>query len=189
MTFYPLVDWFDALGELQQKLRTGELPERTRALRDRSQRKLREAWHGAMFGFCYARAFNLHSMSLQVEEEENRDCDITLQWDINMASVRSKIQLKELPPHTLNRGAVTVQDIVDSAARKYPRSHDLTLVVFVNSNGSYDKVRIPKWELGGFWFFGFSKFDHSEMFLLGEDALGERRVLVRRDGQSSINPF
>ena len=181
MEFLPLRYWFKTLKAEQQRLIASNAPETHLAARHRTQKRLRETWHAAMFGHLYAQAFDLRYISLEPEPDEYAAHDATLSWVMGASAFKKRIQLKELPPTKLN-ATITIQQLLDSEAERAVQAGDVTIVVFLNRAGTVREIEIPDWNYSGYWFMGFSKPDRSELFLQGRDELGSARIFVPHVG-------
>jgi len=98
---------------------------------------------------------------------------MTMNWPF-VGGRALKVQLKELPPESLNQ-KLTAQQLVDKVLAQYPHDNDIALALFMNRTNYFTSVRLPD-RLGvyGIWFYGFSKPNGLEVFLKGEDAQGKR---------------
>ena len=151
------------LGPLQLKLAESNADERLRALRTNKLKSDRERWHGALLTYAWSKIWE---KELLYAHHERQDYDIIVRSDTDRALI--KVQLKELPPTTLNP-RITLQDLVNEYRSN--KKHDLkgTMVaIFVNNeNGRLETKDIPPVGDPEIWLFGFASPNQTQVFAAG----------------------
>ncbi len=177
--FIPVCELADRLWTLREALIASDAissppqPKNRRKLRGVNQKTEREAWQAMLFAHAYSHYYRLDGMSVRMEAEENLPHDATLQWNDKGNLIQLKVQLKEFPPESLN-ASISLKQLLARSVKKYARSSDLTLAVFISRTGSGYSIEIPEHNLSGLWIFGFTGVTKAEfVFLVGKDANGE----------------
>lgn len=170
--FIPLDELADRLEALRKSLIASGAPENRRKLRGQGQKTGREAWHAILFARAYECYFRLTGMSVRIEPQEYSAHDATLQWIENDLTQELKVQLKELPPESLN-AEISLPELLAKSVEKYPPSPDITMAVFICRTHPGYSIEIPKNDFAGLWAFGFIGIGKPEfIFLVGKDARG-----------------
>lgn len=166
--WYPS-EWLDALDKYKREKIPLDAPLAERNLRTHGQRLLLQTWHAAAFGyaFAFARASVFSSLKVRPETKEYSDRDATFSVTTPGGEIHCRpVQLKEFPPGYLNP-RVALKTILEQVAIKYPKSHDLIVAVHLNRREHFSTIKTPPLAVGQFWVWGFSKKDHSELFISG----------------------
>ena len=121
-----------------------------------------EAWHATHFGYAYAFVKNIHP--LWVLTRECQDYDAVFKWVENGIMQRVPVQLKTLPPINPNE---TVDRLLKKA-KKYS-GDDLFLVLHMNRSEHFTTIAVPPLQVRQLWLWGWSKPDHSEIYLRSVD--------------------
>jgi hypothetical protein len=169
------------LGEFyapyQQAVLTRADPKSKEAnLRLQSQKRLREGFHSYYFGSIYGALFGCREI-MTVHVREVADRDAFLQWKNGNRVEHLNLQLKELVSPNVNRKSGTaeaeLQNMLNGLPDQYPNATDLTVAIYMNYGGAkLERVSKPEnLNLGALWFFGWSKDQCRELFLIG----GRRR--------------
>lgn len=111
---------------------TSDVSETVRTLRTNSQKRFREYRQAAIF--CYGISLHLGTKVLFCPVERN-DYDFIATWQEEDARNFAPVQLKELVPTHLNP-AITLDELATKLV-KYKSSEDLTVVIFLNRDGSF----------------------------------------------------
>ena len=145
-------------------------PERN--LRTNAQRRLREGFQAYFFGSIYGALFGCRDI-LTIHVREVADRDSLVQWRNGHRIESLNLQLKELVSPNLNPKAESaeqeLQKILDELPRQYGNAGDLTVAIFMSYGHAHvTNVYEPqKLNLAALWFFGFSKDQYQELFLIG----------------------
>ena len=121
-----------------------------------------EAWQAAIFGYAYAFAKNIHP--LLVLARESQDYDAVFKWKENGVVQRVPVQLKTLP-------SINPKETIDrllQKAKKYS-GNDLFLVLRMNRSEHFTTITVPPLQIRQLWLWGWSKPDHSEIYLRSVD--------------------
>ncbi|MBI4623465.1 MAG: hypothetical protein HY736_09650 [Verrucomicrobia bacterium] len=121
-----------------------------------------EAWQAVIFGYAFAFVRNIHP--LWVLARENQDYDAVFKWMENGIVQRVPVQLKMLP-------AMNPKETIDGLlekAKKYS-GNDLFLVLFMNRSEFFTTITVPRLQIRQLWLWGWSKPDHSEIYLARVD--------------------
>lgn len=133
-------------------------------LRTNDLRNIRELRQAALF--CYA--INQRTgFDIRFSPTEASDYDfIATRFDEDTHHIYP-VQLKELPPEELNPNS-TIQNIITSLS-KYSSEH-LTVVIFLNRNGTFDssKIDTSTLKIAALWFVSCISPDQSEWRLDGD---------------------
>ena len=171
--FIPLNEFTDKLEALRKSLIASDAPQSRRKLRGQRQKLEREAWHAILFARAYECYFRLTGMRVRIETQECSAHDATIQWIENDLTQELKVQLKELPPESLNAD-ISLSELLAKSIEKYPPSPDITMAVFICRTHPGYQVEIPENGFAGLWLFGFTGIGKPEfIFLVGKDTKGE----------------
>jgi hypothetical protein len=171
--FISLNELADKLEALRKSLIASDAPQNRRKLREQGQKPGKEAWHAILFARAYECYFRLTGMSVRIEPQECSAHDATLQWIENDLTQELKVQLKELPPESLNAD-ISLPELLAKSIEKYPPSPDITMAVFICRTHPGYQIEIPKHGFAGLWTFGFTGIGKPEfIFLVGKDGRGE----------------
>ncbi len=121
-----------------------------------------EAWQAAHFAYAYAFAKNINP--LWVLAREFQDYDAVFKWVDNGVVQRVPVQLKILPPMNPQE---TIDGLLEKA-KKYS-GNDLFLVLFLNRSEFFPSIKVPALQIRQLWLWGWSKPDHSEIYLRSVD--------------------
>ena len=169
----PLNEFADKLEALRKSLIASDAPHHRRKLRGQGQKLEREAWQAILFARAYECYFRLTGMSVRIELQECSAHDATLQWIENDLTQELKIQLKELPPESLNAN-ISLPELLATSIEKYPPSPDITIAMFICRTHPGYQMEIPEHGFAGLWAFGLTGMGKPEfIFLVGKDAKGE----------------
>lgn len=142
------------------------------ALRTNKQKRIREGWHAYLFGAIYGALFGCRDI-LTIHVCEVADRDALIQWKNGNRIETVNLQLKELVSAKINRSSggadADLQKQLDDLPAQYPNATDLTVAFYMNyGNVTMTSVsEPPKLNVGALWFFGFSKPNCEELFLVG----------------------
>jgi hypothetical protein len=175
--FIPLPVLLQKLDALRNEVLAQNLPEKQRSLHGRGQQQDLEGWQAFVFAVAYSRCFKLSEMCVQLAEEQYSAHDATLRWVKGEQQQFLKIQLKGLVPEYINPRA-NLQDLVTEKLNDSAPSKDVVFVFFLERGSHTPTVTIPDHQKGGVWILGFSKADHSEVFLVGADSRYSHRGVV-----------
>lgn len=158
----------DVLGQwrrLQIEVAQSDTPAEVRNLRTRELKGLAEMRQGLLF--CLGMSERL-GLPVRFAQSEASDYDGVAYWSVDDIAHFSPIQLKELPPETLNPTA-SVQTILDGLA-KYADSEELSVAICVNRNGTVDlnALRLPNVKFAGVWMFAAANPEQTEWVLYGD---------------------
>ena len=151
------------LGPLQRELTASNADERLRSLRTNKLKSDREMWHGSLLVYAWSKIWG---KELLYAYHENQDYDIIVRSDTDRALI--KVQLKELPPKTLNP-RITLQGLVDKCRSN--KNYDLkgtTVAILVNNeDGRLETEDIPSLGDPDIWLFGFAAPNQTQIFAAG----------------------
>lgn len=123
-----------------------------------------EERQAAVFGYAYASGKGIKSLVVRPGEGPLRDFDAEFRWEANAVTMRVPVQLKRLPPLTLNPKE-SLESLLRKAARK-STGGDLLLAIQVDRAGHLDSITIPKdFRILELCLWGWSKPDHAELFV------------------------
>lgn len=170
LKYFDPVDVLGRWRRLQIEGAQSDLPERVRNLRTRELKKLSEMRQGLLF--CLGMSERL-GLPVGFAQSEEADYDGVAYWSVDEVAHFSPIQLKEVPPETLNPTA-SVQTILDGLAQ-YADSEELSVAIYVNRDGSVNlsELHLPNVKFGGIWMFAAANPEQTEWVLYGDlqDAL------------------
>lgn len=123
-----------------------------------------EERHAALFGYVYAAGKGLKSLVVRPREGPQRDYDAELRWKEGSANCRVPVQLKRLPPASLNPRE-TLESLIRKAALK-STGNDLLIAIHVDRAGQISSIGVPNtFRIRELCLWGWSKPDHAELFV------------------------
>jgi hypothetical protein len=183
--FISLSELGDKLEALRKSLIASNAPQQRRKLRARDQKAAREAWQAILFARAYECYFGLTDMMVRIEPQEYSAHDVILRWAAGGDLKQIKVQLKELPPLSLN-AALSLSQLLVKSIEKYPPSPDITLAMFIGRTQPAHSIEIPKNGFAGLWTFGFTGLGKAEFIsLVGQDDRGVHSNAKKFIGQAS----
>lgn len=128
-------------------------------------------------------------MKVSVCVTESADYDCILKLELDGITRYKQIQLKQLPPSTVNE-KVLIQDIIETIKAKYRTSPELGVVMWINRDVSFDFKDLNFEGMGveQFWIFGVSLLDSITLDggIIADLVSGIRWTGNIKDGQPSI---
>jgi hypothetical protein len=155
------------LRPFQAAVGASDLPATVKTLRKQSFKKYREAWHAAIFAYGYALVRGHSDLRFAPADEEYSDFDAMLSWSAEGTQWLAKLQLKEFVPADLNP-KLTIEAMLSDIQKKYPKSPDLIVAIYLNRVGRLPSITIPKLGIGELWFFGWSKPNQEQLTVWGD---------------------
>ena len=142
-----------------------EISPHVRTLRTNELKHIREFRQAAIF--CHGMAQQL-GCPVHFAPVEDSDYDFVAAYTIDECHHFVPVQLKELVPRHLNEAA-TLDEILHSL-RKYPSSKDLTVVVYLNRQGTVTprKIEDPELRIGALWLVCSTPPDASSWIMIGD---------------------
>jgi hypothetical protein len=132
------------------------------------------------FAYAFAGAHRISDLRVQLGQEERTDADARFRWTENGTVYDAPVQLKELPPETVN-AALTIERLVELVCKKYPNTRDLIVAIYLNRSGPLNqKLNVPSL-VSQLWCWGFSKPNSQELFLSGTTHSGPRHFHIGVD--------
>ncbi len=124
------------------------------------------------FARAYECYFQLPNMRVWIEPEQDSAHDVVLRWDQDGSTRQLKLQLKELPPESLNQ-TLALQGLIDEKVKSMTGVRDVALAFFLGRNLPAMKVQIPDNDLAGVWIFGLTGDGKADYIsLIGADEKG-----------------
>jgi hypothetical protein len=166
LTYYRPRLILDGLRRIQRSGLLSDLPYRVAALRTHKLKPYLEGRQAALF--C-------HGISTRIGREvsftlfESADYDIVAKFEEGGVTRMVPVQLKELPPSTVNP-TIELQDILDKLGEKLPDSKNLVVAIHINravQGLRPAEFRIPT-GLGEIWLYGAKDDTQQDWFLIGD---------------------
>lgn len=144
---------------------SSEISPQVRTLRTNGLKPIREFRQAAIF--CHGMAHQL-GCPVHFAPVEDDDYDFVAAYTHVDCHHFVPVQLKELVPNNLNETA-TLDEILRSL-RKYPSSKDLTVVIYINRQGTVTpcKIEAPNLNIGALWLVCATTPDASNWILIGD---------------------
>lgn len=112
-------------------------------------------------------------MHVWIEPTQDSAHDAILKWTQGGLVRQLKVQLKELPPESLNAD-LTLQGLIDEKVKSMAGVKDVALAFFLGRNLPAMTIKIPDNELAGVWIFGLTGDGKAEFIsLIGSDEKGQ----------------
>jgi len=154
------------LSKLEHDLALEQWPEKLRTLRTNSLNEWRELREAALF--CYFMGERIGT-PVYLAKDESQDYDFVAAWVTGDITNYAPVQLKEIPPESVNREA-SLESQISKLSRKYADSIDLVIAFHLNQRCSFDptKLLIPSLAVAGLWIFGFISPNENTWGLWGD---------------------
>ncbi len=165
LPFYDPDPVLRGLAVIEANPQLQEMPYGVSSLRTRELRPFQERRLGALFFFLMGQVENTQVIFAHTE---NADYDFVGHFERDGYHHYVPVQMKELVPDFLNPDA-TLQLLIDGLKKKYVDSRDLTVAINVNRVGTIvpSELDLEGLSLMGFWLFGTTTPDQSELLIIG----------------------
>jgi len=144
----------------------GHLAEKILSLRGHRQRRFRELRDAAIF--CFGISKCVVRKTVYYADHEDQDFDAVTMYDDGQVANFLPLQLKEVPPETLN--PTETLDGIFAALRDRKELKDTVVAVKLNRQGTLklSAIQVPALSVGQLWLFGATSLAQDDWMLSGD---------------------
>jgi len=164
--FLSPAEWLVRISEHMIRFKSENPNHPASQFRGHLHKEVHEAWQAATFGFAYGCAHHLGTLKVRHNRKQDSESDATFLWTENGREFTVPVQVKELPPATVN-ARETIEGLIAKIAKKYPTSRDLIVAVHLNRTEHHTRDIRFEMPVAQLWLWGWSKPDHSEITFTG----------------------